>query len=320
MNWNCQDLFGLKDLKKATLEEDVTKHFTDEDTEEAGRPNGLGEGLINIGRVACTQVDISPIFSFSFLSRKIQYKENILTSCLLSDLVKRLKLESRARNYRDETGYREADMERRMVVIVDIACIWEKKDFIRILVSIKSKKPVLENVFRCEIGEGQSKNFSGLYILTFKDKLTELLCEQVRHKKVLYAGLLKDYITRRTKIIKENPIQRKVISRPPVPLLALVNDLTSMAEAFEMELSGFSTICIDIREYVINILKLEYIERYKDKVSDPVWNNAESDLDQAGLRAVFHFNVCDKNSEQLIQRWNDQDVKIKGSKIKARIM
>jgi len=214
----------------ATLEEDVTKHFTDEETEEAGIQNCLGKGILNIGRVACTQVDILPVFTFSFLSssnasaflsRKIKYKENILTSFLLSDLVKRLKLESRARNYRDETVYREADMERRMVVIVDIECIWEKKDFIRILMSIKSEKPVLENVFRCEIDEGQSKNFSGLYILTFKDKLPEELCEQVRHTKVLYAGLLKDYITSRTKIIKENPIQRKVISRPPVPLVAL---------------------------------------------------------------------------------------------------
>jgi len=71
---------------------------------------------------------------------------------------------------------------------------------------------------------------------------------------------------------------------------------------------------------VIKIMKLEYIERYTDKVSEPVWNNAGSDLDQAGLRAVFHFNVCDKNSEQLIQRWNDQDVNIKGHKIKARIL
>ena len=159
--------------------------------------------------------------------------------------------------------------------------------------SIKSKRPVLENVFRCEIDEGQSKNFSGLYILTFKDKLTELLCEQVRHKKVLYAGLLKDYITCRTKIIKENPIQRKVFSRPPVPLVALVNDLSSMSEAFEMELSGFSTICIDIREYVINILKLEYIERYTDKVSEPVWKN---ELEAgSGPKAVFNLNVCDKN-------------------------
>ena len=43
---------GFED--EATLEEDVTKHFNDEDTEEAGRQNCLGKGLINIGRVACT--------------------------------------------------------------------------------------------------------------------------------------------------------------------------------------------------------------------------------------------------------------------------
>ena len=107
-------------------------------------------------------------------------------------------------------------------------------------------------------------------------------------------------------------MERKFISRPPIAPEPLEKRRRKEDEkSFSLELSGFSSVCLDIREYVVKILKLEHVERFKDKVSDPHWR-------EDGHTALFSLNLCDKNSEQLIQIWNEQDIKIKGCVIRAR--
>ena len=152
------------------------------------------------------------------------------------------------------------------------------------------------------------------------------MCEQLTHEHVLYAGMLKEYIALRSSIIKQNPINKKVIT---IPLATLGHDLKSLSMQSEkdvrcsLELSGFCSVCANIRDYVIKILELEYVERSKEKVSDPQWVEDEkgrSQKEQVGLKAIIQIHVCDQKSRDLVQSWNNQDIKIKGCKIKARIL
>ena len=118
--------------------------------------------------------------------------------------------------------------------------------------------------------EGHSKYFSGLCNLTFKKKISAMTSELVENDKVLYVSLLKDYVMTRTQIIKENPTGKQFLSRPPIPPEPLEKRRRKEDEnRFSLELSGFSSVCINIREYVVKVMKLEHVERRRDKVSDP---------------------------------------------------
>ena len=287
------------------------------------------QGILKIKRVSNSQPEmftfafISSSAASDFLSREVKYRGKTLNCFLLGDLVKRLKMESRPRNFRDETRYREQDIDRRILVILKPNTIWKDKDLQRI--GFGARVSDLEHVFKCEIDEEHSKSFSGLYILTFKKAISPSSCRPLENDNILYVGLLKDYITKRAHIIKENPIERRVLSRPPDPPESLETDLSAISLAskdqnrFSLELSGFSSVCIDIREYVIKIMKLDHVEQSKDKVSDPYWREGKSENSPIGLTALFSLNVCDRKSEQLIKIWNDKDIKIKDCVIRARI-
>ena len=84
---------------------------------------------------------ISSSAASNFLCLEVKYRGKALNCCLLSDLVKRLKLESRATNFRDETMYRESDKDRRVIVIIKPTQNLEDEDL--------QKIPDLEHVFRC---------------------------------------------------------------------------------------------------------------------------------------------------------------------------
>ena len=310
----CVWVEGFED--KASLEEDVRIHFIDEDKNNTQ--------LVAIEKACSRSCVPSFIFSFlsstaasNFLSRRARYRGTILTGVLLTDLVRRLKLESRPRNFRDETAYKEKDMDRRMLVILDTDNAWEKEDFIKILIP-SNEKHVLEHVFRCEIGEGFSKYHSGLYILTFEERICKNTCDQIVHEQVLYAGLLREYIALRRSLMQQNPINKKLIT---IPLSRLGHNLESLSIQSEenircsVELSGFFSVYADIRDYMIKVLELEYVERSREKVSEPHWVK-----EQEGHKAIFHFHVCDQKSNDLVQKWNDQNVQIKGCKIKAKIL
>ena len=99
--------------------------------------------------------------------------------------------------------YRESDKDRRVIAILKPNKNLEDEDL--------QKIPDLELVFRCEIDEGHSKYFSGLCILTFKKKISAMTSELVENDKVLYVSLLKDYVMKKTRIIKENPIENYFI-------------------------------------------------------------------------------------------------------------
>ena len=87
----------------------------------------LIQGILKIDKIINRQSECSPMFIFTFISSsaasnclclEVKYRGKALNCCLLSDLVKRLKLESRATNFRDETMYRESDKDRRVIVIL----------------------------------------------------------------------------------------------------------------------------------------------------------------------------------------------------------
>ena len=72
-------------------------------------------GILKIERVADSQSEKSPMYTMTFisssaatdfLSQEVKYRRKTLNCFLLSDLVKRIKLESRPRNFRDETKYK----------------------------------------------------------------------------------------------------------------------------------------------------------------------------------------------------------------------
>lgn len=151
-------------------EKDMINHFIGKEAEE--------KGILKIKRVINGQSEMAPMFTFTFISSsaaseflsfEVKYREKTLNCCMGSDLVKTFKMESRARNFRDETMYRESDMDRRVLVIVKPKKHLEDKDLQKSLVGNKERVPDLEHVFRCEIDEGHSKSFSGLCILTFKE-------------------------------------------------------------------------------------------------------------------------------------------------------
>eukprot|EP00092_Neocalanus_flemingeri_P027711 GFUD01030080.1.p1 GENE.GFUD01030080.1~~GFUD01030080.1.p1 ORF type:complete len:357 (+),score=86.62 GFUD01030080.1:94-1164(+) len=318
--------FGEIEGVEDEIDEDITKFFTGQGSEF--------EGILSITRVfldrkhsqVFTLTFLSTTTATSFLSRDIKYRGRTLTCFLLRDLEMRIKLECRARNYRDETMYREGDMDRRLAVIVDTDKNVEKEDLLEILAGEDKLVAGLEHVLRCEIDEGHSRYFSGLYILTFKEKLSVMNPGQCQSPLISYVGKLKDYITHRSQIIKENPIHIKVLSPPPLPPAPLSKELFANCLAsedlnrFNLELSGFSSECRDMREYVIKIMKLEYVEGFKEKVSEANWFKVE-DRDGESLRftARISLNLYDIKRDQFVKTWNDKNIKIGGCNIRARI-
>ena len=217
-------------------------------------------------------------------------------------------------------------MGRRMVLIVDTDNRHvEKEDLLKILVGEDKLVTGLEHVFRSEIDEGHSRYFSGLFILTFKDNLSAVNPELLKNTQIIYVGLLKDYITDRSQIIKENPICIRVLCPPPLPIAPLVRDLSGIALAsedqnrFSLELTGFASRSIDIREYVIKIMKLEYADS-KEKVTEANWCEVQETEDESSRFTVrIGMNLYGTKPEQFVQCWNDKDIKIGGCSIRARI-
>ena len=226
------------------------------------------------------------------------------------DMVNRLKLESRPRNFRDETKYKESDMPRRIIVVIKPYAEINDHNFYVILEDYE-----LEDVFKCEIDEGRTKYFLGQFILTFRYKLQSLPAELVKQKNVYYVGFLKEYIEKRSRIISENPLSLNYLGKVHNLKNRSIQQMNqhNSQNRFSLALEGFSTRYDEVRNYVVKILGLEYVERSREKISEATW--CEKDT---LYTAQFTINISDKKPEQLIDKWNSQSVIIRGNEIKAK--